>query len=85
MRMLRTSHYKVRSHLTSYGFINCYDLECLLAKDYSEAEIMKIGNGSRGEGFRRIKRKLAHIITASGLNAAYIYWGIKLVHLEESK
>lgn len=85
MRMLRTSHYKVRNHLVTYGFINCYDLECLLAKDYTEAEIMTIGDGSRGLGFRRIKRKVASIITASGLNAVCIYWGIKLVHLKESK
>lgn len=84
MRMRRTSHYKVRSHLLAYGFINCRDLECLLVKDYSETEIMAIGKGSRVDGLRRIKRKLASIITASGLNATYIYHGIKLVQLKES-
>ena len=84
IRMLKTSHYKARNHLFAYGRINCFDLDSLLSKDYTKEELFKIGGGSTYEGLRRIKRKLANLITKSGLNVEYIYGGIRTKYLEES-
>lgn len=83
IRKWKTSHYKARNHLFAYGRINCFDLDCLLSKDYTKEELFKIGGGSTYEGLRRIKRNLANLITKSGLNVEYIYGGIRTKYLEE--